>query len=237
MEDNIKQRLITFLKHLGIGQGKFEKNTGIGNGTVNNIKDGISSPKLAKILERYPELNIEWLLTGEGEMLKKESVYTNPIESNTQKNRIPFYDDIITVGGFNDTVADLRPVMTPSEYIDTGDWFKEATAAIRHYGESMTEYPPGCILALKELKERHLVVWGRDYLIETNEYRVTKRVQRGQNDEYIKARSTNTETYPDGQPIHEHLDVAWKDINRIFLVLGYVVKKNGGTMVYNNNEK
>jgi hypothetical protein len=69
MEDNIKQRLIMFLKHLGIGQGKFEKNTDIGNGTVNNIKDGIGSPKLAKIITCYPELNIKWLLTGEGKML------------------------------------------------------------------------------------------------------------------------------------------------------------------------
>jgi hypothetical protein len=181
--------------------------------------------------------NKDWLLTGEGEMLKKEDMYADSINPNIQRNRIPFYDDIITVGGFNGTVADLQPVMAPSEYIDTGDWFKEATAAIRHYGESMTEYPPGCILALKELKERRLVVWGRDYLIETNEYRVTKRVQRGKSEEYIKARSTNEETYSDGQLIHEHLDIAWNDISRIFLVLGYVVKKNGGTMVYSNSKK
>jgi hypothetical protein len=203
------------------------------NGKIKKISENYAE----KIIAAFPLYEKRWLLTGEGEMLKRGDMYTDSINPDIQKNRIPFYDDIITVGGFNGTVADLRPVMTPSEYIDTGDWFKEATAAIRHYGESMTEYPPGCILALKELKERHLVVWGRDYLIETNEYRVTKRVQRGQNDEYIKARSTNTETYPDGQLIHEHLDIAWKDINRISLVLGYVVKKNGGTMVYSSQNK
>lgn len=73
MKETIKDRFVIFLKHLGIGQGKFEKITGIGNGTINNIKDGISSPKLAKIAETYPELNIEWLITGYGNMLKNIS--------------------------------------------------------------------------------------------------------------------------------------------------------------------
>lgn len=66
-------------------------------------------------------------------------------------NLIPFYDDVASIGGNN-------------EYVDTGDWFKDATAAIRHYGESMVEYPNGCILALKEVLGRGLIVQGHsDY--------------------------------------------------------------------------
>lgn len=56
-------------------------------------------------------------------------------------NLIPFYNDVASIGGNN-------------EYVDTGDWFKDATAAIRHYGESMVEYQNGCILALKEVLGR-----------------------------------------------------------------------------------
>lgn len=74
MKETIKERFTLFLKYLGIGQGKFEKITDIGNGTINNIKDGISTPKLAKISEAYPELNIEWLITGNGTMLKTSQV-------------------------------------------------------------------------------------------------------------------------------------------------------------------
>lgn len=71
-KNNIKERIIEFLAYLDIGQGKFEKNCGISNGTVNNIKDGVSSPNIYKIVKRYPELNLDWLITGEGEMLKQE---------------------------------------------------------------------------------------------------------------------------------------------------------------------
>jgi len=152
------------------------------------------------------------------------------------KRLIPLYDDVSTIGGKlpSGYTAKIEPDSQAAEWIDPGDWFKSATHAIRHYEDSMVEYPSGCILAMKEVKERQLMIWGRDYVVETSEYRITKRVQRGNDDDYIRAYSSNTETHPDGQLIHEPLDIAWKDINRIFLVLGYVVKKGNGTIVHSN---
>ena len=163
--------------------------------------------------------------------------YDNKKQVIIDNHLIPFYDDVSSIGGKNNLVADTETVTSTTEYIDAGDWFKDATAAIRHYGESMIEYPSGCILALKEVLDRELVIPGRDYCIETSEYRVTKRLQKGKSNEYITAYSTNKETYPDGRMIHEPFDVPWRAINNISLVLGYVVKKNGGTMVFNSNKK
>lgn len=70
METTVKERLMTFISYLGIGQGKFEKECGVANGYVNNIRRSITDEKLQKIALRYPELNKVWLLTGEGEMLR-----------------------------------------------------------------------------------------------------------------------------------------------------------------------
>lgn len=149
---------------------------------------------------------------------------------SVDKNLIPFYDDVSSVGG-SDTVSSVDAVSTPTDYIDAGDWFRDATAAIRHYGESMIEYPTGCILALKEVNDKNLIVYGRDYCIETSEYRVTKRIQKGKDENYFTAYSTNIETYPDGRLIHEPFDIQKSEIKRMYLVLGYVVKKNGGTLI------
>jgi transcriptional regulator with XRE-family HTH domain len=66
----MKERLIEFLRHLKIGQTRFEEKTGISRGLVNNIRDGVSSTSISKISAAYPELNIEWLITGRGSMLK-----------------------------------------------------------------------------------------------------------------------------------------------------------------------
>lgn len=198
------------------------------------------SDSIKRILDKEFSINIDWLETGEGDMLKGPETHTSSIKMNTEKkerNLIPFYDNVVTVGGLVSRTADVDTAhFEPSEYIDTGDWFRDATAAIRHYEDSMDEYPPGCILALKEVKDWELVVPGRDYLIETSEYRVTKRLQRGKTAEYITAYSTSKETYPDGRMIHEPFDIPWNSIRRISLVLGYVVKKNGGTIVFNNNK-
>ena len=203
------------------------------------------------------DVNPDWLLSGRGEMLRTVSNqnvhnstrthYSNTAEPSQtvqnqrkdtenilqRRNIIPLYSDISSIGGNNELVSNMDGVSQPVEYIDTGDWFIDATAAIRHYGDSMTEYPPGCILALKEVQERQLLIWGENYVIETSEYRITKRIQRGKSEKHIKACSSNIEMYPDGALIHEPIDIAWSDIRKIFLVLGHVIKKNGGTIVFN----
>lgn len=70
----IKERLISFIAYLGIGQGKFEKECGLANGYVNNIRKSITPEKLQIIALQYPDLNTGWLMTGEGEMLKSSAV-------------------------------------------------------------------------------------------------------------------------------------------------------------------
>lgn len=70
MNQTIKERLILFVKHLGMAQTRFEKHCGLANGYINNIRKSISPDKLELIALCFPELNTGWLMTGEGEMIK-----------------------------------------------------------------------------------------------------------------------------------------------------------------------
>lgn len=224
---DLRERLLQFIDYKGLDKASFERAADLSNGFVDKSGNNTRKKSLDKISIAFPELNIAWLRTGEGSMLSDQVVYE---ETKTRDGRhlIPFYDDVATIGG-TDIVADVEtPYMRSTEFIDAGDWFRDATAAIRHYGNSMVEYPSGCILALREVQDRRLIIPGRDYTIETSEYRVTKRLQKGKTDEYVTAYSTNLETYPDGRMIHEPFDIPWSSIRRIYAVLGYVVKKNGG---------
>lgn len=162
------------------------------------------------------------LLTGEGEMLLSQQ--TLQTDSLREKKRIPFYDDVASIGGVNSIVADNSGHITPSEWIDAGDWFPEATAAIRHYGDSMIEYPSGSILALKRVEDHRLIIWGRNYSIETTEFRITKRLQDG-GDDYILAYSSNESIYSDGRLIHSPIRIPKETIRHIDLVLGCVTKE------------
>lgn len=154
----------------------------------------------------------QWLLTGEGEMFE-----------DTKGKRIPLYDDAATIGGYNDVVANVDEASRMAQYVDAGDWFPAATSAIYHYGDSMVEYPSGCILALKRVDNPKLLVNGEHYVIETSEFRVTKQIM--DKGDYIMAYSTNKETYPDGELIYAPFAIPKEDIRHMDLVLGCVVKR------------
>lgn len=242
--DRIRQ--IIDYKNVSVRQFCIE--VGIANGFLDKVKD-VGSEKLLKILNTYPEISPEWLLTGRGAMLKEEEkkeisekerkfqelkklVETGELVK-PKKNIIPFYEDVATIGG-TDTTADLSPVSAPTSYIDAGDWFRqEVTAAIRHYGDSMVEYPNGCILALKKITNHRNIVWGRNYVVETDEIRVTKRLQICPDDKNcVMAYSTNVSTYPDGTLIHQPFKIHKEDIRQVFLVLGSINKEYGSEPVF-----
>lgn len=71
---NTKERLKKFCKESNIAISVFEKSISTSNGYVNSISKGIGEDKLFLILEKYPNLSVEWLLTGRGEMLKSDSL-------------------------------------------------------------------------------------------------------------------------------------------------------------------
>ncbi len=190
-----------------------------------------------RVFSKCEHINIDWLLTGRGSMLRDDDslqIKNLPAreisESPAQKNMIPFYDDVSTIGGLNDRVAATNAT-SPTEWIDAGDWFPEATAAIRHYGDSMVEYPSGSILALKRVNDVRLIMNGRNYVIETTEYRVTKQLQ--DEGDHFMAYSTNRETYPNGHQIHAPFPIPKDAILHIDLVLGCVTKEysNGAIQI------
>ena len=65
------ERISQFREHLGIGQTAFEVNVGVAKGYFSKVKT-LGSDKIIGIYEKYPQLNIEWLITGNGYMVKDD---------------------------------------------------------------------------------------------------------------------------------------------------------------------
>lgn len=65
----LKERILLFISHVGVSKSTFERACGLSNGYVNNLKGSIGANKLEGILSAFPQLNRNWLLTGEGQML------------------------------------------------------------------------------------------------------------------------------------------------------------------------
>ena len=64
-----------FIKFAGLSARQFDLSIGASNGyTLRMVKNNasIGSDVIENILKVYPQLNVVWLITGEGEMLKKQ---------------------------------------------------------------------------------------------------------------------------------------------------------------------
>ena len=71
VEDSVKQRLIRFAKLKCKSVRAFEMANNLTVGYINAIRVSIQPDKIQRIASHYPDLNIDWLMTGSGEMLVK----------------------------------------------------------------------------------------------------------------------------------------------------------------------
>ena len=73
---SLSERLFNFIKHKGYSINGFEKEIGVSTGMIAKaVKDdrSIGTDKLLKIFLKCPDINLHWLITGEGLMYRNES--------------------------------------------------------------------------------------------------------------------------------------------------------------------
>lgn len=65
----IKERFKEFIAYKKLTQRRFQASIGVSSAYINSITDGIGADVLRRVSIAYPELNTNWLLTGDGDML------------------------------------------------------------------------------------------------------------------------------------------------------------------------
>ncbi|SHF76820.1 hypothetical protein [Flavobacterium defluvii] len=89
MEENTLMRIKQYLDYKGIKVSAFERIIGMSNGSfASQLKNNktIGVDKLENILKKYTDVDPEWLLTGEGEMIKLHILQeTGEIYKKTQR--------------------------------------------------------------------------------------------------------------------------------------------------------
>ena len=220
---SIKERLITFAKLQEKSIRAFESKVGFSNGYINNISKSLGAEKLQKIICAYPSLNENWLMTGNGPMLKEnleESV--KKIEKNIDALTVPLLPISAQGGRLDDFVTsvkqeDCEKLISPIQGADF---------AITVSGESMApEYPSGSKILIKKINEKSFIEWGRCYVLDTCNGTVIKKLDAptepdphcGMN--YVTCISVN----PD--PIYKPFRVPTSDNYGIYRVLMMLTEK------------
>ncbi len=95
---SFSKRIKQYIDHKNLGVRMFEKTCGINIGTLSRVivKDSsIQSDNLEKITTTYRELNLEWLLTGRGEMLKYSNSSNPDNDSQNISSKLEWYNEVL----------------------------------------------------------------------------------------------------------------------------------------------
>lgn len=188
--------------------------TGIDKGRINNWEQGKGKPKVG-------DYNT---LTSFFESLDKSISRETTAEKGTLA-KIPFYD-VLAVGGTSIMLHDQEAVLgRPSEMIDPGTFLRAATGALRVYGHSMyPKYPAGCIVAFKASSKPipEVIVWGEDYVVELEDRRIIKKIDKGDTKDYIKAVSLNGTNGDKMKYQFDTIDIPLSAVKRMYMVLGKI---------------
>lgn len=217
----LKERFSKLLKDNGVTSYEVSQRTGVSQSTLSRILNGGTlklSMKNADILAKYFHVNDEWLLSGQGERLRKHPYEKNKAleisgEVSPRANVVHLYDVSAAAGygSFDEMISNERIVDT--FIIPT---FKDISWMIFVKGSSMyPKYSSGDIIACRVLYESRFIQWGKVYVVATREQGLlVKRLEESDQSDCIKAVSDN--------PTYKPFDIPKDEVLGIALVIGVI---------------
>ena len=216
-------RIQTIADNQGITIGAIERNIGASKGVLSRAimnKTDIQSKWIIRIVENYPQISPEWLLTGKGEMLSDKA--TNTADTGTAGIPVARHCGsgegipLITVEAMAGFAKENPPVLEYECERYVVPVFRDAEFLITVKGSSMIpKYNSGDIVACKMLPLSDLFFqWNKVYVLDTVQGALIKRVKAGHDKEHILIVSDNDR--------YEPFELHMSQIRSVALVIGVI---------------
>jgi len=210
-----KERLEALIAHYSDGKPtRFAKHIGVAPSTISTwiARDTFDYDLLFAKCEK---ISPEWLLTGNGSMLKtalQEAMAVEPVRSESPNKGAPYYD-VDFLGGFDLTFNDQT--INPEYNIDFKPFNKQGVSWVNITGHSMEpRINHGDIIAIKECRLED-VQYGEIYAVVLDTIRTVKILRKSNNPDRMRYVPINEENYDEQEYDNSR-------ILRIFEVLGNV---------------
>ena len=216
----MKDRIDQLIKHFCDGNKRqFSIITGVSSSIVSNLTGGRENKPsyevILRILQTFSNVNPDWFILGNGNMLR--DCHSSDIlpTINQDYNGSPYYN-VDFIGGFDLLVNDQT--INPDFYINYPPYNKEGVVWVNLTGKSMEpELSNGDIIALKQMNTPIQYLPTKEiYAIVTEDYRTVKRIELSDRDGYVRLIPSNKEFQVQEIPITM--------ITKVYAVLGSIRK-------------
>ena len=216
----IKQRILRFADSLGISKREFYAQIGVSRGTLES-KTGITEDVITKFLTTFPEVNAEWLMTGEGEIKKIAKDFAIMQEKEQKTIAIPTYNPtegipLIPIEAMAGSLTCEQTILEYECERYVVPMFKGADYLIQVKGSSMyPKYNSGDIVACQKIPMNDLFFqWNKVYVIDTNQGALIKRIKPGSDKKHILIVSDNEK--------YDSFELPVSAIHAVALVIGVI---------------
>lgn len=240
----IVDRIHLFIKFKSLSLSEFDRSIGVGNGYIGKQlrhRASIGSHIIEKIINSHPELNVRWLMTGEGEMLDKYNDEDNEISSTIETDSSELYVYNIDSEAIKSIVKVLE---SPENSIPMDSSLHVKTKAIvynpeqsgsvylclKYMGKSMVPLiSSGTIILAKQVEPKH---WGNiedshTIIVNSKKNLLLGTFNKLNDNIWILSRSnSNKEKYPNLHIKVDTIDAMWIVIGYLFTSLPGISQSN-----------
>lgn len=210
-----KKRILEFIKNQKITIPIFFQKTGIKRGFLDSDKldQAVSDRHFSMIIAAFPDLSVDWLITGEGPMLRSDLPVAHP--ATEPGAGIPLIPIEAVAGLPTDDPVGTR-FIDCAHYIIPDFANLNVEYMIRVSGSSMyPKYSNGDILACRRVHDVLFFQWGKIYVIDSSQGALVKRVFQDEDPDRILLVSYNRENYPP-------FSIPKSDIRSLSIVVGVI---------------
>lgn len=182
-ESTVKERLKSYLSANNISMAEFGRRIGVSSAYITSMRKSIQPDKVEKIKEEFPDLDIDWLLTG----VKSSSPPPSVVDTR------PRIVEQYAAAGGNEVLDGVT--LAQCEQVPVVPMFPNYTFTMRVTGESMSPFiNPGDEVACLKIDEPTFLQGGRIYVLFTSQGVMVKKIY--EEDDGIRCVSIN-ESYQD----------------------------------------
>lgn len=155
MEKSVLQRIRDVIEFYNISDRKFAESIGLPQTTISSLFKRGNEPNITvvqSIVNAFADISLNWLITGEGPMLKEEAANSLSAAQKIPDNYrlVPLYN-LDAVGGMHATNLETADSEYVEEYVPF-EAARKGDVSLWVTGESMIPtYPPGCKILIRRV--------------------------------------------------------------------------------------